>query len=307
MVGQDLAVAFRHPDALKAAEQVISGKRTRATASMNISQPTRRHFGVQVQVLPDVNPWGARAIYALHDISAVKEAEEMRADFVANVSHELRSPLTALVGFIETLRGSAKDDADARERFLEIMDGEAQRMRRLIDDLLSLSRVEVSEHLRPEDRVDMVKLLRDVKNTLSPRADEKGVEIKLTCAKNLEEIRGDQDQLTEVIHNLLDNAIKYCRDGEPVRVKASMMDDMPGIRRRGVVVRVQDRGEGIDPDKIPRLTERFYRVDKGRSRAMGGTGLGLAIVKHILNRHQGRMAVESTVGEGSLFTVYLPR
>ncbi|OFX08388.1 MAG: hypothetical protein A2516_12240 [Alphaproteobacteria bacterium RIFOXYD12_FULL_60_8] len=303
---KDLAVVLRQPEALQAADLVLSGQVPHAKAEAAMTQPLRTHYAIQVRALPPFNPWGAKAIYALYDVTAVREAEKMRADFVANVSHELRSPLTAIIGFIETLQSSAKGDAEAQERFLRIMDDEAQRMRRLIGDLLSLSRIEETEHRRPVDPVDVEKIIKDVKNALLPRARKKGVEVRLTCGKGLEPIPGDKDQLTEVFHNLLDNAIKYGRDGAPIKIKAAMMDNMPGVRQRGLCVSIKDSGEGIALEHIPRLTERFYRVDQGRSRAMGGTGLGLAIVKHIVNRHRGRLVVDSTVGEGSTFTVYLP-
>jgi two-component system phosphate regulon sensor histidine kinase PhoR len=251
-------------------------------------------------------PAGAagEVLLSLEDVSHVQAASEMRRDFVANVSHELRTPLTALIGFIETLQGPARDDAAARERFLGIMSREAGRMSRLIDDLLSLSRVEAEERVRPTGRVDVALLLRSAAATLEPVAAEAGAQVTLEGAEPPAGAPGDADQLLQVFTNLMENAIKY--GGGQVRVTLERLDHEPSLRGPALRVEVADDGEGIDPLQIPRLTERFYRIDSHRSREMGGTGLGLAIVKHIVNRHRGRLRIDSRRGQGSRFAVTLP-
>lgn len=251
-----------------------------------------------------------RIVLVLHDETRARRAEQTQSDFVANASHELRSPLSALIGLIETLRGPAADDAAARERFLSIMHTEAARMARLVDDLMSLSRVEINEHVAPREAVDLEDVLAAVAATLSVRAAGKDMTITVSCPPGLARVRGDGDQLTQVFHNLLDNAVKYGRPGTAVEVSAAPASlgsgPSPGGGTAAVAVSVRDRGEGIAAIHLPRITERFYRADEGRSRRLGGTGLGLAIVKHIVNRHRGRLVVESVKGEGSTFTVILP-
>ena len=224
----------------------------------------------------------------------------MRADFVANVSHELRTPLSSLLGFVETLRGPARDDAEARDKFLSIMHEQAERMLRLIEDLLSLSRIEMDEHTRPRGRVDLGQVLGTVKDMLSMKAAGRNMRIELDLAAGIGPVTGDADQLTQVFQNLVDNALKYGRKGTAVEVTAAESGD------GDISVTVADRSEGIPPEHLPRLTERFYRVDAARSRQLGGTGLGLAIVKHIVNRHRGHLSVDSAIREGSRFTVTLP-
>lgn len=243
-------------------------------------------------------------LLALEDISHVREASQMRRDFVANVSHELRTPLTALLGFIETLQGPARDDPKARVRFLGIMQDEASRMNRLIQDLLSLSRVESQERLRPAGRVDIAALINSAATTLGRQAAEGNVTIKLTGADKVAEVQGDADQLQQVFTNLMENAINY--GGDQVSVSLERQDRVPALRGPALRIEVHDNGAGIDPLHLPRLTERFYRVDNHRSREKGGTGLGLAIVKHIVNRHRGRLRIVSAAGQGSRFIVVLP-
>ncbi|TNC71948.1 ATP-binding protein [Rubellimicrobium roseum] len=249
---------------------------------------------------------GRRVIVTFEDVTAVEEAGTIRRDFVANVSHELRSPLTALLGFVETLRGPARDDAAARERFLGIILREAQRMARLVDDLLSLSRVEAEERRRPTERVDLRALAASVAATLEPVAAQSGAEIRLNLPDQAPTILGDSGQLRQVLTNLVENAIKYGGRSGPVEVALTGPAEQPGLRRQGVRLSVTDRGPGIAAHHIPRLTERFYRVDTHRSREVGGTGLGLAIVKHIVSRHRGRLRIESEIGRGSTFSVILP-
>lgn len=230
----------------------------------------------------------------------------MRRDFVANVSHELRTPLTALMGFVETLRGAAKDDPVARDRFLAIMEREAGRMNRLVGDLLSLSRVEAEERRRPTTGTDLGAVLRGAMQALAPLAEARQVQLLREGLTEGLKIPADPDQLTQVFTNLIENAIKYGGSGGEVRISVDKIDYEPVLRGAALRVVVADRGEGIDPIHLPRLTERFYRIDTHRSREQGGTGLGLAIVKHIVLRHRGRMKIESEKGQGSRFLILLP-
>ena len=304
--GRDLVRAIRHPLALECIDKVLAGS-AEEEAEVALPVPVRTTYRVRAVRLSEEGADEAQAVLSLHDISHVVEAEQMRVEFVANVSHELRSPLTALSGFIETLKGSAKDDAKARARFLNIMWEEAERMKRLIDDLLSLSSVEVKEHVRPEGRVDVAACAARVVELIGPEAAARDITIRLELDENLKPIMGDDDELREVIQNLVENSVKYARAKSEITIEVSRSDSAPGIRGNAVSIAVTDQGEGISEDDIPRLTERFYRVDKSRSRAQGGTGLGLAIVKHIVNRHRGRLAIRSEVGKGSTFTVHLPQ
>ena len=245
-------------------------------------------------------------VLSFEDQTAAEEAGQMRRDFVANVSHELRTPLTALLGFIETLSGAARDDPAARDRFLEIMAHEANRMTRLVDDLLSLSRVEEGERMRPREHVDLLALLSSVIKGLEPQAKAAGVSVTLDSAGHDEMVPGDAGQLVQVFTNLVENGIKYGAAGKTVTVTLSPKADHPRLRGEGVQISVADQGEGIAAHHLARLTERFYRVDNHRSREVGGTGLGLAIVKHIVNRHRGRLLIESQLGEGTTISVLLP-
>jgi two-component system phosphate regulon sensor histidine kinase PhoR len=242
----------------------------------------------------------------MHDMTAIKRTEQMRVDFIANASHELRTPLAAVTGFIETLKGPAKDDTDAREKFLDIMAVEAERMRRLIEDLLSLTRIELNEHVAPKGEVSLETVIRQAAAALAPLAAADGIKISFDVAGNLPPIMGERDELVQLFQNLIHNAIKYGRDNGEVKIT---LREVAATGRRGpeamVTASIKDDGDGIPAEAIPRLTERFYRVDVKRSRERGGTGLGLAIVKHIVNRHNGRMQIESRVGEGSTFTITL--
>ena len=304
IVGHDLAQSLRHPAALDAASTVLADSHA-VHAQIVLQTPVTRHFELHAMpVTPDPHS-EVRAAIVLLDVTASYQVEQMRADFVANVSHELRSPLAALAGFIETLKGPAREDVAARVRFLDIMEGEAKRMARLIDDLLSLSRVEANEHIRPRGRVDMEELLTALVEALGPRAAKLGIDIKLHLPANLPRAAGDHDQLHEVFHNLLDNALKYGPPGKPVKITVQTIERIPETGGAGLRICVHNEGEPIAAEHIPRLTERFYRVDKARSRDIGGTGLGLAIVKHIINRHRGRLIIESNPEKGTVFSVYL--
>lgn len=249
---------------------------------------------------------GAMRLVFFVDRTELDQAAAIRRDFVANVSHELRTPLTALVGFIETLRGAARDDAAARDRFLTIMEREAGRMIRLVNDLLSLSRVEAEEHRRPLQTVELKSLLRSVMLTERDQATAAGVEMTLQADEADALVFGDPDQLMQVFLNLAENAIKYGAAGGRILFRIEPIEREPKLRGPAIAVTVEDFGEGIDPLHLPRLTERFYRVDSHRSREKGGTGLGLAIVKHIVNRHRGRLKIESELQKGCKFTVMLP-
>jgi two-component system phosphate regulon sensor histidine kinase PhoR len=285
---------LRNPDVLGAIAAAGQGKSTNVPFSLPV--PIERHFQAytaRISVSPPV------IALLLHDLTVVRRSEQMRADFVANASHELRTPLAAVTGFIETLRGHARADEVARERFLDIMAVEAARMRRLIDDLLSLTRIEMNEHVKPEGRVGLESVVRQAAAALIPLAAQDAITIGVGPSPRLLEVIGDHDELVQLFQNLIHNAIKYGRDRGHVQVTLGTRDGL-------VFAAVRDDGEGIAPSAIPRLTERFYRVDVKRSRERGGTGLGLAIVKHIVSRHQGRLAIESKLGEGSTFTVLLP-
>lgn len=297
----------KHVSALVRTPSVLDAIR-RAAAS---GEATSVEFTFPVPVQRNYQAYVAQAgsvtILLLHDLTAMKRAEQLRADFVANASHELRTPLAALSGFIDTLKGHAKDDMAAREQFLGIMTVEAERMRRLIDDLLSLTRIEQNEHVPPSGRTSLETVLREAVATLSPLAKAEGITLELSAAPGLPRAVGERDELIQIFQNLVHNAIKYGREGGHVWVT---LEQGAGLSGRGaeamLVTTVRDDGEGIPAAAVPRLTERFYRVDVKRSRERGGTGLGLAIVKHIVNRHQGRLSIESRPGEGSIFTVSLP-
>jgi two-component system phosphate regulon sensor histidine kinase PhoR len=305
---RDLAAAFRNPAVLAAADAVLGGERARVV-DFSLTVPVERQLRARFARIDHPSPDGAVAVLSLHDITELKRAEQMRADFIANASHELRTPLATLIGFIETLRGPARDDAEARERFLAIMHGQASRMARLVEDLMSLSRIELNEHVMPRDRVALSPLLRQIAETLELRAGERDIRICLAVPPDLPDVLGDRDELAQVFQNLIDNAIKYGRSGSEITLRAETASrpnwGSSSSENAMVCVAVCDHGEGIPHEHLPRLTERFYRVDTARSREMGGTGLGLAIVKHILNHHRGFLEVESTPGVGSVFTVFL--
>ena len=308
MIGNDLAVALRHPAALEAVDAVLRGAAARE-AEITLPAPGSPSYRLIAAAVHGDERSGngePAAVVALQDLTAVRLTERMRVDFIANASHELRSPLASLVGFIETLKGPAKEDAEARARFLDIMHTEATRMARLIDDLLSLSRVEIEERVPPRDAVDLAQVIRGTIDLLSMRAAERNVRIELDCPSEMPAVLGDADQLAQVFRNLIENAIRYGRADGQVAVSLRAVERIPERGVPGVAACVADEGEGIPPDALPRLTERFYRVDKARSKALGSTGLGLAIVKHIVGRHRGRLAIESKLGQGSRFTVFIP-
>ncbi|HVV27432.1 MAG TPA: ATP-binding protein [Rhizomicrobium sp.] len=295
------SAVLRNPDVLAAIAAAGQGEASNVPFTLPV--PVERHFqayAARIGVTPPI------IVLLLHDLTAVRRSEQMRADFIANASHELRTPLAAVTGFIDTLRGHARDDEGAREKFLEIMAAETARMRRLINDLLSLTRIEMNEHVPPQDRVDLEGAVRQAAAALIPLAAEEGIAITIALAPGiaaLPPVIGDHDELVQLFQNLIHNAIKYGRQDGHVQITMGVQTVPAGERQ--VFGAVRDDGEGIAPAAIPRLTERFYRVDVKRSRERGGTGLGLAIVKHIVSRHQGRLSIESRLGEGSVFTVFL--
>jgi two-component system phosphate regulon sensor histidine kinase PhoR len=299
LVGRHHVTILRQPSVIEAIERASAGL-TSEILRLNLPRADRdlvfRTTATGFRTLGTVF-----VLVVLEDISRLEEAEQMRRDFVANVSHELKTPLTALTGFIETLRTSARDDPRARERFLAIMAREAARMNRLVSDLLALSRVEAEARVRPRDIVDLVAVTRQTTASLRGLLDESGATLVLTGAEAPVKVQGDADQLQQVAGNLIENAVKYGRAGGTITVTIGQVPESGEA-----FLSVADQGEGIDPAHIPRLTERFYRVDNHRSRESGGTGLGLAIVKHIVGRHRGRLKITSKQGVGSNFTVLLP-
>jgi two-component system phosphate regulon sensor histidine kinase PhoR len=292
--GEDVRLAIRNPAALA----LISGPSATTTpASIEMVGLGGAEQRWALRIVP-LSP--SHMLLALSDESGRYAAERMRVDFVANASHELRTPLAGILGFIETLRDPvAGADAATRERFLSIMDGEARRMQRLVDDLMSLSRIEADKYRAPEDKIALAPLIGEIADIFRNRTDFQGRPIEIEIADNLPPVRGDRPQLSQLIHNLIGNALKYGAPATPVTVS------LKPAGRGEVRLSVTDRGEGIAPEHLPRLTERFYRVDSSRSRAMGGTGLGLAIVKHIVERHRGRLDISSTVGTGTTVIVDL--
>ena len=308
--GRDLALNLRHPRVLDGLDQVLNGMPD-AEGEITLPVPVARSMSYRIERLADAPLADSSvATLVLNDITSAKKAEEMRADFVANVSHELRSPLTALIGFIETLRGPASDDIEARTRFLDIMHRESQRMARLIEDLLSLSRVEINEHVPPRKSVDVERSINNVIEALEPQAAARGITFQIDCPPDLPQAIADSDQLHQVFRNLIENAIKYGGDNKSIDIALAAVGRIPGTAHPGVSIAVTDHGPGIPKELIPRLTERFFRVDEARSsnpdNGIGSTGLGLAIVKHIISRHRGHLAARSTLGGGSTFTVFIP-
>ena len=297
-----VSAVLRTPSVLEAIGQTVASGEP-ASVAFSFPVPVERHYQAYAARVGQ-NP--AVVTLLLHDLTSVKRSEQMRVDFVANASHELRTPLAALSGFIDTLKGHARDDPDARSRFLDIMTVEATRMRRLIDDLLSLTRIELNEHVPPASEVSLDSVVRQAVAALLPLANADKIAIDVATHGELPPVMGDRDELIQLFQNLIHNAIKYGRAGGHVWI--TLTSALGGTRgaEAMIVASVRDDGEGIPSDAIPRLTERFYRVDVKRSREKGGTGLGLAIVKHILNRHQGRLVIESEAGKGSTFTITFP-
>lgn len=276
-----------------------------------MEEPIPRDFHAIIERFPIPSEGGISIVITLTDITQQKRIQRMRADFVANASHEIRTPLASIIGFIETLRGPAKDDAAARDEFLRVMADQAERMSKLVNDLLSLSKIEMNAHTLPTSKVDLLRIIRSEKQHFEWACKQKNVTLRLNLNDTLPPTRGEDEELAQVIRNLLGNAIKYTNPDTEVVISAKLTSVLPEDQSmrslsRAICFSVQDHGEGIAREHIPRLTERFYRVDTARTRKVGGTGLGLAIVKHVLNRHHGALMIESEVGLGSTFNVYLP-
>lgn len=324
--GTLLVTAVRNPQVLEAVDEALFGGIERAV-EYETGGAQGRSWIALARPLNEGPDQLRLALLVLRDETDARRSERTRADFLANASHELRTPLASLSGFIETLRGHAKDDAGARDRFLGIMLAQAERMSRLIDDLMSLSRIELNEHIAPLGRVDLAMATIDVIDALGPQARDKAVSFDpVLPPRGAAVVEGDRDQIIQVIQNLIDNAIKYTpRDGV-VRIeifpgltadeaaaprdtgaaRMSLLTPDHASGERYATLRVTDRGPGLAREHLPRLTERFYRVEGQKSGDRSGTGLGLAIVKHIMNRHRGGLMVESAQGHGATFAVYLP-
>jgi len=314
LVGPDFVVKFANTSAEKLFEKTISGqvfarvlRQPEALHCLNSAIETRQLQSCELILrVPNLRTFqgsaasvGTSVLFTLLDISAEIDAEKARSTFVANVSHELRSPLTALAGVVETLLGPARNDANARDRFLNLMQGETDRMSRLVGDLLSLSKLEAKEHVLPEDKVDLQRTVKRVIAVLSESTSEYKGRVEFNASEEPIFVTGDRDELTEVFQNLIENALKYSPPETKILIDMALAGD-PAIK---AIVKIKDKGDGIAKEHLPRLTERFYRVDKGRSREMGGTGLGLAIVKHIINRHRAKLTFESELGVGTEVTV----
>lgn len=303
--GEHFATLFRAPafvDGVYAAlNDGISSK-----VSFTSGPNGERHYQSSVGILPSGSEFGnaLQAIIQIEDRTGDRRAEKMRSDFIANASHELRTPLASILGYIETLQGHAKNDPQAHEEFLKIMFKQATRMQRLVSDLMSLSRIELREHVKPENVFDLHDIANEVVSALFPLEKKYGVKLVNALGDDGPDVLADWDQLSQVLVNLMDNAMKYGAEGKTVEILAAVPDSR---YPKMVGVSVVDHGVGIDQQHLDRLTERFYRVNAMQSRNRGGTGLGLAIVKHIINRHDGELQIESVLGEGSRFTVWLPQ
>jgi two-component system, OmpR family, phosphate regulon sensor histidine kinase PhoR len=298
-VGAHISAKLRSPGILDMVRETIAtGTPNQIEHSERL--PSERVYIVRIapvdlaRSLPDARTF---FLVSFRDISELRLIDRMRSDFVANASHELRTPLASLRGFIETIQGPARNDLKAQERFLGIMFDQTTRMSRLVDDLLSLSRLELKSHIAPDQKVDLVPLLGHVRDSLLPLARDLDVSIDMHLPAGKVEVLGDRDELVQVFENLIENACKYGQEGKVVEVSLRSDPD------HAVEVTVSDHGPGIPAEHVPRLTERFYRVSVEDSRSKKGTGLGLAIVKHILTRHRARLIVKSEVGRGTNFTV----
>ncbi len=300
LVGRNFVTALRQPLLLDAVEEAIATDRDATGRYLG------RDGGNDTVYLVHIMRNRGRTVLTFEDQTAAQTITQFRRDFVANVSHELRTPLTALQGFIETLRGPARDDATARERFLGIMDRETKRMSRLVGDLLSLSHVEENARIRPDDTVIPAELVRMACAELGPVITAAGAEVSIDDQSEEARIPGDPGQLRQVVGNLIENAVKYGAEGGKVEIVLGPVTYQKALRGDGLALTIVNGGQGIAAHHIPRLTERFYRVDDSRSREIGGTGLGLAIVKHIVMRHRGRLSIESDLGAPTVVTVVLP-
>jgi two-component system phosphate regulon sensor histidine kinase PhoR len=306
VTGLPVSLALRVPDLIDAIRRTVATGQLQQVEFFERVPADRwsEAFVAPITLPSEGVPGRELFVVTLHDLTPMRRVEEMRADFVANASHELRTPLASLAGCLDTLQGSAKDDVNARARFLDIMKAQATRMARLIDDLLSLSRIELRAHLQPQTHVDLLAIVRHVVDGLQVLARDRDVEVKIDMPAEALTIRGDRDELIRAFENLVENALKYGSSGK--RIDITGRRDQTADGGAEAVISVRDYGPGIAPEHLPRLTERFYRVDVGESRAQGGTGLGLALAKHVFNRHRGRLTIDSIPGQGATFTARLP-
>lgn len=300
VVGSPIALSLRAPTVLSAIDIVRASGRPE-TVELHQTVPTETWHRVTIAPLA---PGDGRLVVTMQSLTEAKRLDALRTDFIANASHELRTPLTSLLGFIDTLTGPAAKDPAAQARFLEIMRTQAARMSNLIDDLLSLSRIEMRQHVRPTGSVELGLLLREIREGLLTQADEASAAVNLDLPAEPAVVTGDREELYEALQNVIDNALKYGASGGKVDVALRAVTDRPPYAWR---VDVTDYGAGIPAEHVPRLTERFYRVDAESSRKKKGTGLGLAIVKHIVTRHRGNLSIRSRPGEGTRVEVLLPR
>lgn len=295
-IGEPISFTVRNPQLIDAIAAAAGGGAQRFEIIERF--PVERALEAHVAPVVFAHEKPGYFLLTFRDLTQERRLAKMRTDFVANASHELRTPLASLIGFIDTLQGPARDDPKARDRFLKIMGEQARRMSRLIDDLMSLSRIELSLHLQPQGAVDLSAIIAQVCDVMAPLAEERGVALKLARGAAPVTVLGDRDELIRVFENLVENALKYGAAGKRVEVSLSTAAE--------AVVSVRDYGPGIAPEHLPRLTERFYRVDIEQSRGQGGTGLGLALAKHILARHRGTLTIESELGKGAIFTARIP-
>ncbi len=294
------------PKFKKLLEEALKNK-GETTTSLSLSGGFGKEYLVTIRaVAPDENAHKPALVLTFEDRSSLLDVKAMRSEFVANVSHEIRSPLTAISGFVETLQGPARDDPKMREVFLNMMGKEVVRMTNLVSDLLSLSKVEVKQRRAPKKMIDPNLIIHEAQDSVMPYAQKRGKTLAAHIEGRLPEIPGNHGDLVRMLINLMENAVNYSREGSEITLAARFVEDESPLGWPAVEISVRDQGEGIAAEEIPRLTERFYRVDKSRSRNVGGTGLGLAIVKHILLRHRGKIEIKSVPGEGSEFCVWLP-
>jgi two-component system phosphate regulon sensor histidine kinase PhoR len=303
-VEKPLSRFIRAPEILDGVQQALSRNRRMETEYVN-RDGNERFFRVLFEVIPPQTYSRTRLLVAFSETTALKQAARTNADFVANASHELRTPLTGLLGFIETLQGAAKNDAGAREHFLGIMHEQALRMTRLVQDMLQLQKIERNLHAAPSERVNLSALLDKIIESLAIKADQRQMRISFRDRLKTPDVLGDTEELTQIFQNLLDNAIKYGAAGSTIELELDSAS-LPPKNLPAAAVRVRNEGEGIDPEDVPRLTERFYRTKAAREKSDSGTGLGLAIVKNAVNRHQGKLEISSAMGGVTQFTVYLP-
>jgi two-component system, OmpR family, phosphate regulon sensor histidine kinase PhoR len=299
-VNEPLSISIRDPHLLDAVALVIANREIQERFYTRRSPPEQSY---DVRIAP-LDQGGV--LLSLRDLSAAKALERMRVDFIANASHELRTPLTAILGFIDTLDTDTPLESAQRHLFLKVMREQAQRMKRLIDDLLSLSSIEVKAHLMPTTDVDLIVIVRETVQNLVRLCEQEHVTIQFEPLEPTYNVVGDRDELLRVVENLVENAIKYGGEGKRVEIELLRSQNTQSNHNE-ISLNIRDFGAGIPHEHLPRLTERFYRVDAAGSRAKGGTGLGLAIVKHIVQRHQGRLDIRSEVGKGSVFSVILPQ